>query len=299
MIRSIAVTTDFSHFSRRPFGAAADLARRFGAVLYIVHVVRDPEIVLPWQMAETSPEEVRVRQCTAQKRLEELATDEPSFERLDVRPRAIVGRSVSALCRFEQREGVDLLITASHGSTGAEHVLFGNFAAKAVQLTSSPVLVFRDPAVAERRSSSTFEPRRILVPHDFSHSSRTGLSVARSWAREFKASMRLLYVVDSDDYERHGPPAESPQEFFERVREEGHRQLEGLIAEEPESANDAVVRLGHPAIEILKETEEYGADLVIMASRGLSDLERLNLGSVGERTVHGVSCPVLMVKERA
>ena len=49
-------------------------------------------------------------------------------------------------------------------------------------------------------------------------------------------------------------------------------------------------------MEILKEAGDYCADLVIIASRGRSALERLNLGSVGERTIHWAHCPVLLVK---
>ncbi len=37
--------------------------------------------------------------------------------------------------------------------------------------------------------------------------------------------------------------------------------------------------MGHPALEILKEAGDDCAVLVIMASRGRSALERLNLGS--------------------
>ncbi len=67
MFHSIAVTTDFSQFSRKPFGAAAELARRFNAQLHLVHVVREPELFTPWQVLATEPEGVRNRQVAAQR----------------------------------------------------------------------------------------------------------------------------------------------------------------------------------------------------------------------------------------
>ncbi len=298
MIRSMAVTTDFSPLSRRPFGAAAAVARRFGARLSVLHVVSDPEIITPWQTPETSPEERCVRRAAVERQLEDLIASEPAFRELDVRPRAILGNSVGDLCRFQEDEGIDLVIIASHGGTGAEHVVFGNFAAKVVQLISCPVLVFREAAVSEKGPWSVFAPRRILVPHDLSRAAATGLRAASLWARHFEASIRLLYVVDLEGYDQADHTAESVQAFFARLRDEARQELERMLeAEHAGTEADAVVRMGHPATEILKETDDYRADLVIVAGRDLSDLGRLQLGGVGARTIQGASCPVLVVKD--
>ena len=296
MLHSIAVTTDFSLFSRKPFGAAAELARRFNAQLHLVHVVREPEIFTPWQVPTAAPEGVRVQQVAAQKRLEDLSASEPAFDKLKVRPQAILGEPARALCRFQEHEGIDLVVIASHGHTGADHFPLGSFAAKVLQLVSCPVLVFRHPEISGAEPWLTFNPDRILVPYDFSRASVTGLDVALGWAKDFEASMRLLFAVDAGDCDlRRGD--KSFKDFFEEVRNEAQDQLGRLIRSECAGVQaEAVVRTGHPALEIHKEAEDYCADLVIMASRGRSALERLNLGSVGERMIHGAHCPVLLVK---
>ena len=148
MFHSIAVTTDFSQFSRKPFGAAADLARRFNAQLHLVHVVREPDLFTPWQIPATEPEGVRNRQVAAQKRLEDLSASEPAFDRLKVHPQAILGEPARALCKFQEHEGIDLFIMSSHGHTEPEHLALGSFAAKVLQLVSCPVLVFRHPEIS-------------------------------------------------------------------------------------------------------------------------------------------------------
>lgn len=52
---------------------------------------------------------------------------------------------------------------------------------------------------------------------------------------------------------------------------------------------------GHPADAIIEYAEEVGADLICVASRGRSGIEKLLLGSTTDRLVHHASCPVLVV----
>src|SRR5206468_4211423 len=102
-------------------------------------------------------------------------------------------RSPDPIGDFQRREGVDLLVAATHGYSGVKHFLLGSFAAKLIQLSTCPVLLFRS---VEGRPAAEFAPRRILAPYDFSSLSKHGIEVARSWARAFEARVRLLHVVE-------------------------------------------------------------------------------------------------------
>ncbi len=70
----------------------------------------------------------------------------------------------------------------------------------------------------------------------------------------------------------------------EKIREQG-----GEVAE-------AHLRMGG-ADEIVAVSEELGADLVVVGSRGLSDMKRMVLGSVSESVVRHAHCPVLVVRQ--
>jgi nucleotide-binding universal stress UspA family protein len=56
---------------------------------------------------------------------------------------------------------------------------------------------------------------------------------------------------------------------------------------------------GSPAAVIAREAEEGGHDLIVMGSRGLGleDGESHLLGSVTDRVLRRVSCPVLTVRQ--
>jgi nucleotide-binding universal stress UspA family protein len=299
-ISSIAVTTDFSDLSRAAFRAAGTLAREFGARLHLVHVVPSEAIYTPWQITPATLANAEKRQGDAERRLEDLARSDPAFDGLKVDAHALLGESAEAVHRFQERQEVDLIVIASHGHAGAKDFLLGSFAGKVIQLATCPVLVFRGHGTREKKTA-LFRPTRILAPHDFSGPSRVALETAVEWARQFAAEARLLFVVDDKAHlQTHVlGPAESIDERLQKVRRDGEAELGRLIRDNCQGVEaTAVARVGQPAAEIIKEAGAFGADLIVMASRGLSVLERLSVGSVAERTVHGAACPVLVIKRK-
>jgi nucleotide-binding universal stress UspA family protein len=52
-----------------------------------------------------------------------------------------------------------------------------------------------------------------------------------------------------------------------------------------------------PACAIADQAKKSRAAMIIMGSHGRSGLQRLMLGSVAERTLRYVDCPVLIVKK--
>jgi nucleotide-binding universal stress UspA family protein len=53
------------------------------------------------------------------------------------------GKPFLEIIRTAREEGSDMIIIASHGHTGVEHLLFGSTAEKVVRKASCPVLVLR------------------------------------------------------------------------------------------------------------------------------------------------------------
>jgi nucleotide-binding universal stress UspA family protein len=59
----------------------------------------------------------------------------------------------------------------------------------------------------------------------------------------------------------------------------------------------AVLKRGDAATEILEFAQEESIDLIIVGSRGLSQIRNLLLGSVSSKITHYASCSVLVVKK--
>jgi nucleotide-binding universal stress UspA family protein len=62
---------------------------------------------------------------------------------------------------------------------------------------------------------------------------------------------------------------------------------------------DTMVTTGHPADELTRIAEETGVDMVVAATHGGSGVKRFLVGSVTDRLVKTLSCPVLVLHGKA
>jgi nucleotide-binding universal stress UspA family protein len=156
----------------------------------------------------------------------------------------------------------------------------------------------RKPA-RNRRSSFSIELKRILVPIDFSDHSRRALRYAIPFARKFKASIDLIYVVEPTVYPADfsfgqvGFPA-----IEDELRKRGGEELDELIKKDISKQVPArrAVRTGKAFYEILLYAKEEKVDFIIIATHGHSGIEHALFGSTAEKVVRKASCPVLVVR---
>ena len=96
-------------------------------------------------------------------------------------------------------------------------------------------------------------------------------------------------------------------EYFEKieatVREGAEAVTKRAVVRLREGANtkleiSSVIIQGAPAQVIVEEAERWGADLIVMGSRGLGAWNRLLLGSVSSAVVHHAKCSVEIVRQR-
>ncbi len=142
-ISRIVVPIDFSDHSKQAFRYAIDFAKTFNAELLLVYVVEP--VVYPadfsfGQVALPSMEmELHKR---GKQQLDALIEKEVPA---DLRARSIVraGKPFVEIIHVAQEEEADLIIIATHGHSGLEHVLFGSTAEKVVRKADCPVLSVR------------------------------------------------------------------------------------------------------------------------------------------------------------
>ena len=145
--RKILHPTDFSAPSQEALNAAKELAAHFSAELVIVHVVSAVPL-LP-VMEGTSSFDVETYQaelvaCSRQA-LEDLLSRH--FPQGGVRSDLLHGNPADQIVRIAEKEGIDLIVLATHGQTGWRHLVFGSVAARVVRLAPCPVLTIRAPYV--------------------------------------------------------------------------------------------------------------------------------------------------------
>jgi nucleotide-binding universal stress UspA family protein len=145
------------------------------------------------------------------------------------------------------------------------------------------------------------DPKKILVPIDFSTHAARALDYAVVLAKPFGASVHLLHVIAPPAMPAVGEMPVLPVSFWEEMHKNAVQRLDG----DKRKVEAAGVRCTTEVIEdfpgfaISACATRVGADLIVMGSRGLTGVKHLVLGSVAERTVRAALCPVLTVKDAA
>ncbi len=147
-IKKIAYSTDFSENADQAFELAFDLAKKYGARLFLVHVV--PPLVFPSPtMEEFISEQANyqfIEQVT-QRSTEQL--ESRYVGRMDdyrnVEVRVLSGHPASEILNFIDQEQVDLVVMGTHGFTGLAHFFLGSTAEKVVRRAGCSVLTVHSP----------------------------------------------------------------------------------------------------------------------------------------------------------
>ena len=135
---------------------------------------------------------------------------------------------------------------------------------------------------------------RVLVAVDHSEVSNRVLAAARQLASLSKGEVWVLHVREREVIPRMGlVPTESGDEAGEAVQAAVDELVRAGIKAHGE-VRHAI--FGHAAGEIVDDAIEHDAGVIVMGSRGRSDLAGLVLGSTAHKVIHLTDRPVLVVR---
>jgi nucleotide-binding universal stress UspA family protein len=146
--------------------------------------------------------------------------------------------------------------------------------------------------------------QKILAPTDFSPASALALDAASLLAKQFGASVVLLYVYDptllSPLFAFPGAGAvfetlSRTPEFENNVRREMERLCDECLAGVPR-VELSIQPHANAAEGICQAAREAGADLIVLSTHGRTGLAHMLIGSVAEKVVRHAPCPVLTLR---
>jgi nucleotide-binding universal stress UspA family protein len=146
-VKKILAPIDFSEISMEAMRGAMELAKGIGAEVHLVHIIAPHHHFIPLPLA-TNAEQSRelVREAAmleqAEEELKRIKKDEFGDSK-NVVTFAEVGHPVQKLLDYAKRNEIDLIMLATHGRTGAEHLVIGSVAEKLVRYAPCSVLVYR------------------------------------------------------------------------------------------------------------------------------------------------------------
>ena len=139
---------------------------------------------------------------------------------------------------------------------------------------------------------------KILVPIDGSPASNLGLDEAIKLARDQKAEIRLLHIVN--DWVMIAPDSSgtNPGEIAEMLRQSGDELLNAADARARAAGVAVTTELDEVGIPVgaavLRHAQDWGANLIVCGTHGRRGVRRLVLGSDAEYIVRHTLIPVLL-----
>ncbi len=136
MIEKILVPTDGSDHARKAIEVACDIALKYSATIYLLHVVSLPAIshegVFPALEGM-----LRLLEEDGKKIIKEAERETNKLGVKDIQSTVIQGDPASKIIEFAQTEGIDMIVIGSRGLTGMKGVLLGSISHKVFHLASN------------------------------------------------------------------------------------------------------------------------------------------------------------------
>ena len=149
-----------------------------------------------------------------------------------------------------------------------------------------------------------FAPKKILVPTDFSTFADSALKQAIDIAKQNKAKIYLLHVID-DGFQQCAVDYCLDEGDVQKIYKDSIKNAKDKLKQEAKKITDKhsgieivydTIR-GVPYEEILKEQEKKGIDLIVIASHGKTGILKNLLGGVVDKVIKKAKCQVLLVRK--
>ncbi len=141
-------------------------------------------------------------------------------------------------------------------------------------------------------------PTKMLLPIDFSPSSQAALEMAADLAKHFHAELYLVNVIPIfptatlPDFVPEGEFIQEARTFADRHLAKCHTSLAARGVKSTSS-----VEVGNDiAASIMEVVQREHIDMVVISTHGISGWHPLVFGSIAEKVIKLVQCPLLLLR---
>lgn len=287
----ILVPVDFSEHSKFAAQKALSLAQVCQTELYFLHVgdtaKSSAERLCAFLQNITSNKKVALKKFVAQ------------------------GSPASVILSTAQKLQVDAVIMGHRDISGLKQLVQGSIAAKVLRESICPVLIIKKKKPQEfggyvlpqiRNIEEAFQADNILVPLDFSLASKQAFRYATYLATRYNSTIYTLTVYDKKFKEEGEDRKKHTAIIVHKRKIQLWKAFPELIRTTPYNRSEIRVKRllldGDPFSKIESVCQKKEIDLVIMGTNGRTGLEHLLIGSVAEKVLRGIACPVMTIRAR-
>ena len=205
------------------------------------------------------------------------------------------GRAATTIVDEAAAFGADLVVVGSRGHGAIGSLILGSVSGEVVDHAPCPVLSARGSTVT-----------RVVFATDGSPAAAAAEQVLTAWPMFRTVPVHVVSVADVPEpwhtgiaptmyaqvIEAHARDLENAKREHQRIATES---VEALRAAGVDAIAETMV--GDAATQIIAASAAWGADLIVLGSRGRTGLTRLVLGSVARNVAHGSATTTLVVRE--
>jgi nucleotide-binding universal stress UspA family protein len=274
-MKKILVPTDFSDCAENAAKTAAQIAKKTGAEIFLLHILHIPSYDTNSGITESQdiPEGLFLMKL-AQKKFAEL-TAQPFFEGIKVIEAIQFDNTYEGIAKKAEEHDIDLIVMGTHGISGWKEAFVGSNTERVIRLADCPVLTVKE-------NLDVANLNNIVFASNFYGEVGTMFEPVKAFAELFDSKIHLLKIVVPGGFERTARSNKIMQDFAEKF------ELENYTIN---VYNDETVEEG-----VSSFANSISADLIAMPTHGHKGLKHLLWGSRAEDLANHSSQPVLTMK---
>ena len=278
-MKKILVPTDFSKNATIATNVAADIARKSGADLVLLHVIEEmsgASFNVEGEVASMKDDsEDRLFNYRlidrARKQLERTVLD-PSLRDVKADGELRVGNPFHAMRTMIDQKKFDLVVMGTSGQTKIEEMLIGTNTEKIVRLARIPVLT-----VNKKPTSNNFKD--IVYATSMAKEEEVFSRMVKRTQQIYNSNIHLVRINTPADFQRDYTVKDEMNRFAKKL---------GLKNYSISVYNDMSVEEG-----VIRFSDSIDADMIAMATHGRTGFAHVIAGSVAEEVVGHAKRPVL------
>ena len=141
--------------------------------------------------------------------------------------------------------------------------------------------------------------QKVLVAVDGSEHSVNVAKHGVNLSSQLGASIAVVFVIDTSKVDNEGKSGRLPQEQIAKLKSEANNIIDGIAEHINANKFERFLPEGKASKGIISVASDWGADLIIMGTRGKTGIKRLILGSTAENTIRLSDTPILIVPAKS
>jgi nucleotide-binding universal stress UspA family protein len=270
-MKRILIPTDFTKYADEAIEVGAQIAKKHGYEIILIHMLELPGQVNDAITGETSIPEIMLFKRKAEETLKSIK-NRPYLAGIQITEVVRLDGAYSGITNYIKHNAIDLIVMGSHGASGINEILIGSNTEKVVRLSEVPVLVIKNKI-------ENFTAKNIIFASDFSKEIKKVFPKILEFAKIFESKLNLVMICTPNSFKSTSASRKIITEFVADFDMPDYSF---------ETYNESNIEKG-----IINYSNEKNADVIAFCTHGRTALNHFFAGSISEDLVNHASKPVL------